>query len=88
MSDNALGGFVMFVYVIVCSESLKIYIGQHKYDDLQTYLNQKWYDAHRYLGRKTHLYNAMRKYPRATWSIHPLVSGIQTRGELDRKSVV
>jgi len=25
----------------------------------------------------------MRKHPRETWSIHPLVSGIQTRAELD-----
>ena len=32
----------MFVYVIVNNESLKIYIGQHKGDDLGKYLSKKF----------------------------------------------
>jgi GIY-YIG catalytic domain len=73
----------MFVYVIVCSESLKIYIGQHKGKNLRQYLQQKLSEASRGLSSRSHLYNAMRKYPRDSWSIHPLVSGIESRQDLD-----
>jgi hypothetical protein len=75
----------MFIYAIVCSETLKIYIGQHKREDLQHYLQQKWYRAHTNAKRerRSYLYNAMRKYPRESWSIHPLISGIENRKELD-----
>lgn len=72
----------MIVYVIVCSETLKIYIGQHSGPDLQKYLAKKWYAAHHF-GVRSHLYAAMRKYPRESWSIHPLVVGIETKPELD-----
>jgi hypothetical protein len=73
----------MFVYVIVCSETLKIYVGQHKKENLQKYLSQKFFDANRYSGKRSHLYAAMRRHPKETWSIHPLVSGIEDRKELD-----
>jgi NUMOD3 motif len=73
----------MVIYGIVCSESLKLYIGQHKNDDLTRYFQQKWYDAHRYSGKRSHLYAALRKHPRETWSIWPLVSGIEVKAELD-----
>lgn len=73
----------MFVYVIVCSETLKIYVGQHKGPDLGKYLSKKWFDAHRYAAKRSHLYAAMRKHPRDSWSIHPLVSGIEDKKELD-----
>jgi len=73
----------MFIYVIVCSKTLKIYIGQHKGKDLQHYLQQKLYEARNHLKVRSHLYAAMRKYPRKSWSIHPLVSDVQTRTELD-----
>lgn len=74
----------MVVYVIVCIESLKIYVGQHKReDDLLKYFAQKWYDAHRYSGKRSHLYAALRKHPRESWSIHPLISGIEDKKELD-----
>jgi group I intron endonuclease len=73
----------MFVYVIVCSETLKIYIGQHKGDDLKKYLSKKYWDAHYYSGKRSHIYAAMRKHPRESWSIHPLISGIESRNELD-----
>jgi hypothetical protein len=73
----------MFIYVIVNSETLKIYVGQHKGESLTRYLQQKWWDAHYYSGKRSHLYAAMRKYPKEFWSIHPLVSGVETRAELD-----
>jgi NUMOD3 motif len=77
----------MFIYVIVCSESLKLYIGQHKGQDLGKYLSRKFYDARRFesqsRGFSSHLYKAMRKYPRDSWSIWPLVSGIVFQPELD-----
>jgi hypothetical protein len=73
----------MFVYVIVCSETLKIYIGQHKGTDLRKYLWQKFSHAKRQLNRRSHLFNAMRKYPHNSWSIHPLVSSITEKKELD-----
>jgi hypothetical protein len=73
----------MFIYVIVCSENLKIYVGQHKGDDLQHYLQQKQYEARTRLKARSHLYAALRMHPRASWSIHPLVAGIESRFELD-----
>ena len=72
----------MLVYVIVCAETLKIYIGQHKDDDLGKYLSKKFYDAFRYVRGMSHLYAAMRKHPRETWSIHPLASTAD-KAELD-----
>jgi group I intron endonuclease len=73
----------MFIYVIVCNESLKLYVGQHSCKDLQKYLRKKFYDAARRREVMPHLYRAMQKYPQETWSIWPLVSGIETRAELD-----
>lgn len=73
----------MFVYLIVCSKSLKIYVGQHKGDNLKKYLQTKLSDAKRQLTRRSHLFNAMRRHPYESWSIWPLVSGIETRAELD-----
>lgn len=73
----------MFIYVIVCSESMKLYIGQHKGANLGKYLSRKFFDAHRYSGKRSHLYAAMRTYPRESWFIYPLVSGIESREELD-----
>ena len=73
----------MFVYAIVCRATLKIYIGQHKGLDLGKYLSKKFFDARRYVGKRSHLYAAMRQHPRDTWSIHPLVSGITDKKELD-----
>jgi hypothetical protein len=78
-----MGGLVMFVYLIVCSETLKIYIGQHKGDNLRQYLQQKLSEANRGFSGRSHLYSAMRAHPRESWSIHPLVSGIENKKELD-----
>jgi hypothetical protein len=73
----------MFVYGIVNSETLKIYIGQHKGTNLRQYLQQKLSEARRGFSGKSHLYASMRKHPRESWSIHSLISGIQTREECD-----
>jgi group I intron endonuclease len=74
----------MFIYVIVCNETLKIYVGQHKGDDLGKYLSRKFWDAnHHTSGTRSHIYASMRKHPRESWSIHPLVSDIADRKELD-----
>jgi len=73
----------MFIYVIVCSETLKIYIGQHKGNNLQKYLQTKQSNARRNSGTRSHLFAAMRKHPKDSWSIHPLVSDLQTREECD-----
>lgn len=73
----------MFVYVIVNSETLKIYIGQHKGTNLRQYLQKKlWCSKHR-LEERSRLYEAMRQYPHVAWSIHPLFSDLQTRDECD-----
>lgn len=73
----------MFVYTIVNSESLKLYVGQHKGDNLRKYMQTKFSNAKRNSGTRSHLFAAMRKYPRGSWSIHPLVSGIESKVELD-----
>jgi group I intron endonuclease len=76
----------MVIYVIVCNETLKVYVGQHnREDDLKDYFSKKFYDAHRKSGKRSHLFNAMRKYPRDSWSIHPLISGIDDKKELDEQ---
>jgi hypothetical protein len=66
----------MFVYLIVNSSNLKIYVGKTTQFDLNKYLNQKVRSAQRgrYRGR-SHLFHAMQKYPSSVWSIHPLYSG-------------
>jgi group I intron endonuclease len=73
----------MFIYVIVCSETLKIYIGQHKGNSLQKYLQTKLSDAKHRRGGRSHLFGAMRMHPSDAWSIHPLVQGVETRQALD-----
>jgi hypothetical protein len=73
----------MFIYVIVCGETLKIYIGQHSGNNLQKYLQTKFSNAKRNPGSRSHLFAAMKAYPKGSWSIHPLVSDVATRTELD-----
>ena len=73
----------MFIYVIVCVKTLKLYVGQTKKVSLTRYLQQKWWQAHHYSAARSHLLAAMRKHPRDSWSIHPLVSGVESKAELD-----
>jgi hypothetical protein len=72
----------MFIYVIVNSETLKIYIGQHKGHNLRKYLQTKFSNAKRNSGKQSHLFASMKKYPKEAWSIHPLLE-VQTKGEMD-----
>jgi len=61
----------MFIYVITNSVTGKIYIGQHKGDDLKRYLKQKLSAAkHVYDGSR--LFKSMRKHPKEVWSIEPI----------------
>lgn len=68
----------MLVYVIVNDVNAKIYIGKtrryHDLKGLRQYLQQKWYEAKRRLGR-SRLYDAMRKYGREHFHIYPLFHG-------------
>jgi hypothetical protein len=73
----------MFVYVIVCSETLKVYVGQHKGNNLRQYLQQKMSEARRGFSGRSRLYASMLKHPRESWSIHQLISDLQTRAECD-----
>jgi group I intron endonuclease len=75
----------MFIYLITNHITGKVYIGQHKGDNLQHYLQQKFYEASHRLKNRSHLYASMRKHGRDAFSIRPLVSGIQTREELNQK---
>jgi GIY-YIG catalytic domain/NUMOD3 motif len=73
----------MFIYVIVNSETLKIYVGQHKGNSLTRYLQQKLSEARHGISGQSRLYAAMRKYPRESWSICPLITDLRTREECD-----
>ena len=73
----------MFIYVIVNSETLKLYVGQHKGKNLRQYLQQKLSEARRGFSGRSHLYASMRKHPdKAAWSIHPLAV-VETKAEVD-----
>jgi hypothetical protein len=71
----------MFIYVIVNSATLKIYIGQHKGNSLKQYLQRKLSAAAHLEASGSYLFASMRKHPKDVWSIHPLVSDLQTREE-------
>ncbi len=73
----------MFIYIIVNHITGKYYVGQHKGTDLQHYLQQKFYEAERRLKARSHLYASMRKHGREAFTIHALLSDVQTRVELD-----
>lgn len=66
----------MFVYAIVNSQNLKLYIGKTIRSDLDKYLREKVWCAQteKYRGR-SRLFAAMQKYPSTVWSIHPLFQG-------------
>jgi len=74
----------MFIYLIVNHITGKYYVGQHKGADLKKYLRYKFSDARSYKG-SSHLFNSMKKHPLpCDWSIHALLSDVQTKAELDR----
>ena len=79
----------MFIYLIVNHTSGKYYVGQHKGTNLKKYLQVKLGQAKYELKRKghgggSHLFNSMRKHDPSVWSIHALISDIQTKEELDQ----
>lgn len=78
----------MFIYLIVNHVTGKYYVGQHKGNNLKKYLQQKvsqaWYELKRGKRGSSHLFNSMRKHPKEAWSIHALLSDVQTRPELDQ----
>src|SRR5208282_4568117 len=73
-------------YLIVNHITGKYYVGQHKGPNLKQYLQNKlsqaWYELKRGKGG-SYLFRSMRKHPKEAWSIHALLSDIQTRPELD-----
>jgi hypothetical protein len=73
----------MFVYLIINSITGKYYVGQHKGDNLQHYLQQKFYEAEHRLKARSHLYASIRKHGRIAFSIH-ILSDVKTKEELDR----
>jgi len=73
----------MYIYAITNSITGKIYIGQHKGNNLKKYLQDKFSHAKRNRGSSP-LFNSMRKHPKEVWSIEPLFEGIETKEELDR----
>ena len=77
----------MFVYLIVNHVTGKYYVGQHKGNNLKKYLqtkfSQAWYELKRGRGGRSYLFRSMRKHGRDAFTIHALLSDIQTRAELD-----
>jgi hypothetical protein len=74
----------MFIYLIVNHVTGKYYVGQHKGNNLKKYLQQKFGHAKRGESSRSYLYNSMRKHPdHSVWSIHALLSDVQTKVELD-----
>lgn len=74
----------MFIYVITNNLNGKIYIGQHKGNNLKQYLQKKFYHARNQKTGSSYLFNAMRKHPNyRDWSIEPLME-VGTKVELDR----
>ena len=73
----------MFIYLIVNHVTGKYYVGQHKGKDLQHYLQQKFYEAEHRLKARSHLYASIRKHGREAFTIHALLSDVQTKPELD-----
>jgi group I intron endonuclease len=74
----------MFIYLIVNHVTGKYYVGQHKGNNLKKYLQQKFGHAKRGESSHSHLYNSMRKHGREAFTIHALLSDVQTRSELDQ----
>jgi len=73
----------MFIYLIINRVTGKYYVGQHKGKELKRYFQKKFSTARHACG-SSRLYNSMRKHPLpCDWSIHALLSDIQTKPELD-----
>jgi len=73
----------MFIYLIVNHVTGKYYVGQHKGTDLKKYLQKKFWAAKHQLYGSSHLFNSIRKHGREAFTIHALLSDVQTKPELD-----
>ncbi len=73
----------MFIYLIVNRVTGKYYVGQHKGSNLRKYLQTKLSDAFKGRGGRSRLYASIRKHGREAFTIHALLSDVQTRAELD-----
>jgi len=74
----------MYIYLIVNHVTGKYYVGQHKGNNLKRYLQQKFGHAKRGESSRSYLYNSMRKHGREAFTIHALLSDVQTKAELDQ----
>lgn len=74
----------MFIYLITNSVTDKYYVGKTTSSDLPKYLLRKTNDALSGHSFCPHLYNAIRKYGRDKFSIHPLMSTLTSNSELLR----
>jgi len=74
----------MFIYLIVNHVTGKYYVGQHKGKNLKHYFQVKLGDAKAGRSRGSYLYNSMRKHGANAFSVHALLSDIQTSEELNR----
>lgn len=73
----------MYVYLIVNRVTGKYYVGQHKGNSLKKYFQTKLSDAFSNRGGRSHLYASMRKHGRGAFTIHALLSDVQSKVELD-----
>lgn len=74
----------MFVYMIINEVNGKYYVGKHKGDDLRKYFHQTLYLAthpEKSSTSKPHLFNAIRKYGKESFTIHPLRSDFTSEEE-------
>ena len=69
----------MFIYLIVNHITGKYYVGQHKGNNLKKYFQTKLSDAQRHRGGRSHLFASVRKHGRDAFTVHALLSDIQTR---------
>ena len=74
----------MFIYLIVNRVTGKYDVGQHRGNNLRKYLQTKLSDAFKHRGGRSYLFASMRKHGREAFTIHALLSDVETRAELDQ----
>ena len=68
----------MFIYLIVNRVTGKYYVGQHRGNNLRKYLQTKLSDAFKHRGGRSYLFASMRKHGREAFTIHALLSDVET----------
>lgn len=74
----------MYIYLIVNHVTGRYYVGQHKGGNLRQYFQQKCWEAEHELSPRSRLYAAIRENGRDNFTIHALLSDVQTRLELNQ----